>query len=70
MRDGAMKQDPASAGVLPTAANVHDGSYPLSRLLYFYMRKKPAGDAGSFVAWVLSAEGQKLAAEVGYFPLK
>jgi phosphate transport system substrate-binding protein len=69
VRDLAMKKDASSAPVMPTAANVHDGSYPLSRLLYFYMRKKPAGDSGSFVNWVLSAEGQKLAAEVGYFPL-
>jgi hypothetical protein len=23
---------------------VHDGSYPLSRELYFYLRKAPAGD--------------------------
>ena len=70
VRDVAIKKDASSPAVMPTAANVHDGSYPLSRLLYFYLRKKPAGDAGSFVSWVLSAEGQKLASEVGYFPLK
>jgi phosphate transport system substrate-binding protein len=69
VRDVAMKQDATSAAVLPTAANVHDGSYPLSRLLYFYLRKKPAGDSAAFVNWVLSPEGQKLAADVGYFPL-
>jgi phosphate transport system substrate-binding protein len=70
VRDIAMKRDAGSPAVLPTAANVHDGSYPLWRHLYFYMRKKPAGDAAKFLAWVLSPEGQKLAAEVGYFPLK
>jgi phosphate transport system substrate-binding protein len=70
VRDIAMKKDATGSAVLPTAANVHDGSYPLSRLLFFYMRKKPAGDAEKFVSWVLSPEGQKLASEVGYFPLK
>jgi phosphate transport system substrate-binding protein len=70
IRDVAMKKDASSPAVMPTAANVHDGSYPLSRLLYFYMRRKPAGDAAKFVSWVLSPEGQKLASDVGYFPLK
>ena len=70
VRDIAMKKDATSAAVPPNAATVHDGSYPLSRYLYFYLRKKPAGDAGLFVSWVLSPEGQKLASDVGYFPLK
>lgn len=70
VRDVAMKKDAGAPGVLPTAANVHDGSYPLSRHLFFYMRKKPAGDTAKFVDWVLSPDGQKLASEVGYFPLK
>ena len=69
VRDVAMKKDAASAGVLPNAATVKDGSYPLSRPLFFYLRKAPAGDTKKFVDWVLSAEGQKLAVDVGYFPL-
>ena len=70
VRDVAMKKDAGSPAVLPTAANVHDGSYPLSRHLYFYLRKRPAGDTAKFVDWVLSSEGQQLASEVGYFPLQ
>jgi phosphate transport system substrate-binding protein len=69
VRDVAMKADASSAGVLPSAATVKDGSYPLSRPLFFYMRKSPSGDTKKFVDWVLSAEGQKLAVDVGYFPL-
>jgi phosphate transport system substrate-binding protein len=65
----AMKKDAQSPAVLPTAAAVKDGSYPLARPLFFYLRKAPAGDTKKFVDWVLSAEGQKLAVEVGYFPL-
>ncbi|MCE9627145.1 MAG: phosphate ABC transporter substrate-binding protein [Candidatus Eisenbacteria bacterium] len=70
LRDVAMKKDAKSAAVLPTAANVHDNSYPLSRPLFFYLRKAPAGDTKKFVDWILSPDGQKLAVEVGYFPVK
>ncbi len=69
VRDVGMKKDAGSAAVLPVAATVKDGSYPLSRPLFFYLRKSPSGDTKKFVDWVLSAEGQKLAVEVGYFPL-
>jgi phosphate transport system substrate-binding protein len=69
VREVGMKMDAKSASVLPNAATVRDGSYPLSRYLYFYLRKKPEGDTKKFVEWVLSEEGQKLASDVGYFPL-
>ena len=69
VRDVGVKKDASSPAVLPVAATVKDGSYPLSRPLFFYLRKSPSGDTKKFVDWVLSAEGQKLAVEVGYFPL-
>jgi phosphate transport system substrate-binding protein len=69
VRETAIKKDDKSPAVLPSAASVRDGSYPLSRYLYFYLRKKPEGDTKKFVQWVLSEEGQKLATDVGYFPL-
>ena len=70
VRDVAMKLDAKSPAILPTAATVHDNSYALSRELFFYLRKKPAGDTKKFVDWILSPDGQKLAVEVGYFPVK
>jgi phosphate transport system substrate-binding protein len=69
LRICAVKKDAASPAVSPTEATVRDGSYALSRDLYFYLRRKPAGEAGRFVDWVLSAEGQKVVTEVGYFPV-
>ena len=51
-------------------ATVRDGSYPISRLLYFYVRKAPEGPMKDFVDYALSPEGQKLVAEVGYFSLQ
>lgn len=70
VRDVAMKLDAKSPAILPTAATVHDNSYALSRELFFYLRKKPDGDTKKFVDWILSPDGQKLAVEVGYFPVK
>jgi len=65
-----IRKDAASAPVSPSEAAVRDGSYPLSRDLFFYLRRKPAGDTGRFIDWVLSAEGQKIVSEVGYFPVR
>jgi len=70
VREVGIQKDAKSPAVMPTAAAVRDNSYPLSRFLFFYLRKPPQGDTKKFVDWVLSAEGQKLASEVGYFPLK
>jgi phosphate transport system substrate-binding protein len=60
---------PGKPAVMPTAASVKDGTYPLSRFLYFSLRARPAGEAKEFVEWVLSPEGQALTTQVGYFPL-
>ena len=49
IRDCPVKKDTASPAVLPTAATVKDGSYPVSRDLYLYTRMKPAGDAKKFI---------------------
>jgi phosphate transport system substrate-binding protein len=65
-----VKKDAQSPGVLPDETHVRDGSYPLSRPLYFYLRNKPSGDIGKFVDWVLSKEGQAIVTKVGYFPVK
>lgn len=54
----------------PSAANVKSGKYPLSRDLYFYLRKKPSGDVQAFIDFCLSEAGQQVVAKVGYFPVK
>ncbi|MBI5170299.1 MAG: phosphate ABC transporter substrate-binding protein [Candidatus Eisenbacteria bacterium] len=70
VRDCPVRKDAKSPAIMPTAATVRDGSYPLSRDLYFYLRKPAQGDVKKFIDWVLSPAGQKLAVEVGYYPLK
>ena len=56
-------------GVLPTAATVRDGTYPLVRYLYFYIAHSPRGTIKSFVDWILSDEGQAVVERAGYVPL-
>ena len=70
VKECAVKKDAASPAVLPGPATVKDGSYPVTRDLYLYTRVKPAGDTKKFIDWVLSPEGQALATEVGYFPVR
>jgi phosphate transport system substrate-binding protein len=70
VKEVPLKADDKSAAVPPSLATVSDGSYPLSRYLFFYTRQKPAGDVKKFVDWVLTPAGQKIVGTVGYFPLK
>lgn len=65
-----VKKDAAAAGVAPSDVTVKNGTYPLSRPLFFYLRAKPAGEIKSFIDWVLSADGQGVVLKVGYFPVK
>lgn len=65
-----IKKDAASPAIAPSAQTVKDGSYVLARALFFYTRGEPTADIKAFIDWVLSAEGQKVVTEVGYFPVK
>ncbi|GMV52736.1 MAG: Phosphate-binding protein PstS [Chlorobi bacterium] len=53
--------------VLPNTQTISNGSYPISRFLYFYMNHKPTGIVKSFIDWVLSAEGQRVVTDAGYY---
>ena len=65
-----IKKDDASPAVSPDLTHVQDGTYPLSRPLFFYIRNKAAGDMKAFIDWVLSPGGQETVTKVGYFPVK
>lgn len=59
--------------VLPSAENVKDGRYPLSRYLYIYINKAPGKPleplTAAFLDRVLSPEGQRRVTHDGYLPL-
>lgn len=70
IKEVAVARDAKTAPVLPTPATIKDGSYPITRNLYFYTRTRPAGKVKGFVDWVLSNEGQNVVTAVGYFPVR
>jgi len=47
-----------------------NGTYPLSRPLYFYTNGEPSGLTKEFIDFVLSEKGQNIVSEIGYIPLK
>lgn len=65
---GVKASDTAEA-VLPSLETVSDGSYPISRDLYWFFNSKPDGEMKKLLNWVLSPEGQKLAESIDYVPL-
>jgi phosphate transport system substrate-binding protein len=65
-----VKKDDKSAAVAPSAATIKNGTYPISRYLYMYLRNRPTGDIKKYVDWILGPEGQKLVVDLGYFPVK
>ena len=67
----AVPVDGGSGCVAPTDDAINNGSYaPLSRPLFIYVRSDAARQAhiAEFVRYYLGAEGQRLAASVGYIP--
>lgn len=55
--------------VLPSAASVNDGSYPVARDLYVYSVGLPSGEIERYLNWVLSAEGQAIVTQLGFVPI-
>lgn len=55
--------------IAPAEGTVADGTYPLSRNLYFYTLSNAGESIRSFVDWAISPAGQAVVENVGYFPL-
>ncbi|MBX7213417.1 MAG: substrate-binding domain-containing protein [Thermoflexales bacterium] len=53
-------------GLLPNAAGIANGSYPIARPLQIATRAEPGGEARELVAWVLSAPGQRILTSHGF----
>jgi phosphate transport system substrate-binding protein len=70
VRDCLIKKDEKSPAYAPTAETIKSKKYPITRYLYMYLGSKPTGETKKFIDWILSAEGQKVCTDVGYFPLK
>lgn len=66
----AVKKTAKSPAALPTAENIKNDSYPISRFLYLYVANRPTGEVKKFIDWILSPEGQSVVTKVGYFPAR
>ncbi len=51
------------------AEDVKTGKYPIARPLNQYVNGTPTGKVKAFIAFELSAEGQKIVEEQGFFPI-
>jgi phosphate transport system substrate-binding protein len=57
-------------GVTPTLDTVKSGQYPVARGLYSNTKGDPTGLTKLFIAYLLTPEGQKIAAQKGFIPVK
>ena len=57
-------------GVTPTLEAVKNGSYTVARGLYSNTRGEPDGLTRLFIEYLFTAEGQKLAADKGFIPVR
>ncbi|MBU1155401.1 MAG: PstS family phosphate ABC transporter substrate-binding protein [Proteobacteria bacterium] len=57
-------------GVTASAKTAMDNSYPIARGLYMFTNGEPKGQTAKFIAFVMSDEGQKIAKEEGFVPVK
>jgi len=59
--------------VMPDAESAKDGTYPMSRFLYLYVKKNPDADLDKetleFLKFINSREGQQAVVRAGIFPL-
>jgi phosphate transport system substrate-binding protein len=70
VKHARIKKDANGPAFLPTAESIGKGEYPMTRYLYMYLRNRPTGGTKKYIDWILSAEGQAIVTEVGYFPYK
>jgi phosphate transport system substrate-binding protein len=70
VKPAALAFDEKSRYILPKEEEILSGSYPVSRLLYFYLKERPVGAMKKFIDWVISKNGQAVVSEVGYLPTK
>jgi phosphate transport system substrate-binding protein len=64
-----VKKNASSPAVEPTLDNVQKNIYPISRFLYWYLAGQPKDQIKKLTDWVVTAEGQAVVNDVGYYPL-
>ncbi|MBS0633554.1 MAG: phosphate ABC transporter substrate-binding protein [Verrucomicrobia bacterium] len=57
-------------GAVPSKASVLARKYPYARPTFYYTNGEPTGEAAKFLDFTLSDEGQKIAADIGFVPVR
>jgi phosphate transport system substrate-binding protein len=70
VKHAKVKKDANSTAYFPSPESIAKSEYPITRYLYMYLRNRPTGETKKYIDWILSAEGQRVVTEVGYFPVK
>ena len=65
-----IKKNESGAAVAPSVTTALDGTYPISRFLFYYTNGEPASIAKAFIDFALSARGQAEVEKMGFVPLK
>jgi phosphate transport system substrate-binding protein len=55
--------------ILPSAATVNNGSYPIARDLYIYTAGMPQGEVAEYLQWIFSPEAQAIVDRLGFVPV-
>jgi len=65
-----IKKTASDSPVLPGLETALDGTYPVSRGLFYYTDGEPEGIIKAFVDFALSSRGQQLVQDAGFVPVK
>jgi len=65
----AVKKTAGDTAVLPSVATALDGTYPISRPLFYYTDGAPTGVIKAYIDYCLSVEGQEEVLVAGFVPL-
>ena len=69
VRKVPVQKDAGSQPVEVSKESVQGRTYPINRFLYCYSSPNLREQGKTYLAWLLSEEGQKVVEAVGYFPL-
>lgn len=65
----AVAENEGAPFIFPSVATVQNGTYPIARPLYMYTAGEPTGPVKAYLDWIMSEEGQAIAAKLGFVPL-
>jgi phosphate transport system substrate-binding protein len=69
VKNAAVKRTDTSQAILPSVETVSNGTYPISRELYWFFNGVPNREIKKLLNWVLSGEGRQIAQDIDYVPL-